>query len=151
MWVFYKADFLCILEIAPDISDCVSKLNHTSFKGHWSPGPPAPRLVYFDFPVECRPVRAGFRGDTDIICLAVVAEDPIQHLKGQILILYPIKRPDALHVMEKLPDPVFFAEIRKTGFAKMPVRDMTDIVTESDCFNQILIETQATANRTGDL
>src|SRR5208283_3835416 len=80
-----------------------------------------------------------------------MAEDPVQHLHGQVLIFEPVKGPYALYVMEKFPEAVFFAEIREAGFAEVAVRDMADVVPERDRLNQVLVEAQAPADRACDL
>jgi hypothetical protein len=80
-----------------------------------------------------------------------MAEDTVQYLHGQVLVLDAVKKPDTLHVVEKFPDPVFFAEIREAGLTEMPVRDVTDIMPERDCLDEILVEAQASAYRTGNL
>src|SRR5208283_1754256 len=147
---FDKAHLLRILEIAPDEGDRVSEFHDTPLQGHGGPGP-VPFLVCLNFPVKRRPVRTGFRGNTEIIGLSVMAEDPVKHLHGQVLILDPVKGPYALYVMEKFPEVVFFAEIREAGFAEVSVRDVTDIVPERDRLNQVLVEPQAPADSTCDL
>ena len=74
-----------------------------------------------------------------------MAEDTVQHLHGQILVLDLVEEPDTLNIVGKFSDPVFFTECREAGLAKMPVRDVADIVPERDRFDQILVEAQAPA------
>jgi hypothetical protein len=53
--------------------------------------------------------------------------------------------------MEKPANPVLLAEFRQAGFPEMPVWDMTDIMAEGNCFNQIFVQSQASPDRPCDL
>ena len=90
-------------------------------------------------PVEHRPVTARLRFDAHIVSLAVVAEDPVQHLHGQVAGFNPVKELHALDVVVKFPDPVLFAEGGQAGFPEMPVRDVPDVVPDRDCLDEVFV------------
>jgi hypothetical protein len=80
-----------------------------------------------------------------------VAEDAVEHLHGQVLIFNTVKELHALDIVKKSAYTVFFAECREAGLAKVAVRDMSDVMPESNCFNEIFVQPQAAPDRPGDL
>jgi hypothetical protein len=80
-----------------------------------------------------------------------MTENPIQYLHGEVTVFNTIEELNALYIMEKPANPVLLAEFRQACFPKMPVRDMPDIMAESNCFNQIFVQSQASTDRPGDL
>jgi hypothetical protein len=76
-----------------------------------------------------------------------MTENPIQYLHGEVTVFNTIEELNALNIMEKPANPILLAEFRQACFPKMPVRDMTDIMAEGNCFNQIFVQSQASPDR----
>jgi len=73
----------------------------------------------------------------------VMTEDPIQGLQTQIPAfsgsLDPVKKLDALNVVQKMTNAVGLADIRQKTFTIMSKRCMTNIVAQGDGFNKVFI------------
>jgi hypothetical protein len=79
-----------------------------------------------------------------------MAEDAIENLHGQILILDTVKKLYALDIMKKFTNAVTVTERRETGLAKVAIRDMPYVMPESDRFNKVLVQTQASSDSSGN-
>jgi len=87
--------------------------------------------------------------------LAVVAEDAVQDLEGEIqppaVFFHPLQEPDALDAVEKRPDIVLLAKSGEDPFAIMAEGGVTDVVAQGDGFDEVLVEAQVTADGAGNL
>ena len=80
-----------------------------------------------------------------------MTEDPIQHLHREIAVFDFVEELDTLDVMEKLPDAIPLAEIGKAVLPEMPIRDMSDVMTEGNCLDEIFIQAETSSDRPRDL
>jgi hypothetical protein len=80
-----------------------------------------------------------------------MTQNPIQYLHGEVTVFNSIEKLNALHIMEKPANPILLAEFRQAYFPEMPVRDMAYIMAESNCFNQIFVQSKASPDRPCDL
>ena len=82
--------------------------------------------------------------------LAVVAQNTIQGLQAEIpsqtFAFHFIQKLDALYVVMKRADPMMVAQLRKAALAIVAKRRVADVMRQSDCLSQILIETEASRN-----
>jgi hypothetical protein len=79
-----------------------------------------------------------------------MAQNPVQNLEGEVTVLDPVEEMHALDIMEELPDTVLLAEPGEAVLTEMPVGDVTDVVPERDCFNEILVEAEGPPDGSGD-
>jgi hypothetical protein len=79
-----------------------------------------------------------------------VTQNPVKDLHSQVTVLNSIEELDALDIMEKLSDALFFTECREAGLTKMPVGNMADVMSERNGFNQVFVQAEASSNRSCD-
>src|SRR5512135_2722166 len=80
-----------------------------------------------------------------------MTEDPIQHLHREIAVLDFVEELDTLDVMEKFADAILLAESGKAALPEMPIGDMSDIMTEGNCLDEIFIQAETPSDRPRDL
>ena len=86
------------------------------------------------------------------MCFAIMTEDTVQHLKGQVpalaLSFYLFKEPHALDIMEKVSEAVTFGKRGQECLPIMTERGVADIMTEGYGLDQVFVEPEKTPDGT---
>jgi hypothetical protein len=144
-----------VFQVPADVTDGISQPDHTTLQGHGLEGEVRIGQLQAYFFFQALKSLFPIGGQTFQVRLAIVAENAVQDLKGEIqpptAFFHPIQEPDALDAVEKRPDIVLLTESGEDPFAVMAEGGVTDVVAEGYGFDEILIKAQVSANGTGNL
>ena len=74
-----------------------------------------------------------------IVHLSIMAEDAVQHLKGEVSVLYGIEKLNALYSVAIRADLMCFTKSGETIFSKVTLGRVADVVTEGNRLNQVIV------------